>query len=202
MMTCRRILRIIGPLVVLSGLVAACSSGSSSSTTTTLTKLATGKVTCTGITGTIAFVPPLTNSGSKAEITHVTLTASGCSTAGSNVATLTSGRGSATITDSTNSCAGITTSKPVKVTVVWTPATVRPTVVSFSGYKVAANASGEYGFTLPDTGGSATVTGSFAGPTASAATYSNSTAAQIAAACGSSAGLTTLSLSSGSFSIG
>ena len=208
-MTPRRIAMkaaIVGPLLFLASFGAACSSGSSSSTSTTsAATLATGKVSCSKVTGTITFVPPLTNSGTSAETTKVAYTASGCTPSGSNVSTVASAQGSATITDSTNGCTGIATSKPVKLAVVWSPTTIRSTAVSYSGYKVAANASGDYGFTLPNPGGSATVTGSFSGSggaTSTASTYSDSTAAQIATACASSAGLASLTLTTGSFTIG
>jgi len=208
-MTRRRIaarVAIAGPLVLLASLGAACSSSSTStSTSTAAATLATGKVACSNIAGTINFVPPLTNSGTVAESTKIAITVSGCTPSGSNVSTITSGQGTATINDATNACAGIATSKPVKVTVVWTPSSVSPTVVSFTGYKLAASASGGYGFTLPDTGGSATVDGSFSGSGAAASTastFSNSTAAQIGATCGSSTGLASLTLTTGSLSIG
>ena len=207
-MTRRRIagkVIILGPLLLVASLASACSSSSTSSTSTAAATLATGKISCTGVSGTIAFVPPLTSSGTSPESTNIAFTASGCTPSGSNASTITSGHGTAVIKDSTNACTGITTSKPVKVTVGWSPSTVLPTVVSFSGYKVGANASGDYGFTLPDTGGSDNVTGSFSGSgatNATASTYSSSTAAQIATSCGSSTGLASLTLTTGSFSIG
>lgn len=198
-----RLVRSVAPLLLVAGFVAACSS-STSTTVVVATKQATGKVACNSLSGTLAFVPPLTNSGTKSETTTVTVSSSGCTTSGSNVSTISSGHGVATIHEANNSCAGITMSKPVKVSVVWKPVTVRPTTVSFSGYSVVSNASGDEGFALPENGGSATVSGSFSGSgsTASATAYSSSTAAQIATACGSTTGLTKLTVSSGNVSIG
>jgi hypothetical protein len=58
------------------------------------------------------------------------------------------------------------------------------------------------GFTLPNTGGTASVVGSYPGAdkgkTSTATVYTNMTAAQIATACSSAAGVASLTIDAGS----
>jgi hypothetical protein len=197
-------------LVLPLGLVvtlAACSSGSTPSAgpTTTAQTLATGGVTCTNITGSLTFTPPLTTKGGSAESTAITLSAAGCTTQGSNVSTVSGASGSATITSTTNSCTGLLNSRPLKVAMTWSPSTVRSSVVTFSGYGGVTNASGGEGFKLPNAGGTTKVTGSFAGSDhgagSTATTYSNQTGTQLLTACGSSAGLPSLQVTTGTLTL-
>ncbi|MGD0379876.1 MAG: hypothetical protein ABSC30_07815 [Acidimicrobiales bacterium] len=191
----------LAPLVLVAFLGAACSSGSGATATTTAARIATGSVTCRTISGALAFSPALTTKGTSPESTAITLTAAGCTTKGSNASRVTKGTGSATITSSTNSCAGLLTSRALTIDISWTPSTVLPTVLTFSGYGGASGVSGDEGFTLPDAGGTAKVTGSFAGTDhgsgSSAATFSGQTATQLLASCGSSTGLTSIQVTSG-----
>jgi hypothetical protein len=197
-------------LVLPLGLVAtlaSCSSGSSPSAgpTTTAQTLATGGITCTNITGSLTFTPPLTTKGGSAESTAITLSAAGCTTQGSNVSTVTGASGSATITSTTNSCTGLLNSRALTVTMTWTPSSIRDSVVTFSGYGGVTNTSGGEGFKLPNAGGTAKVTGSFAGSDrgagSTATTYSDQTGTQLLTACGSSAGLPSLHVSSGALTL-
>ncbi len=186
--------------------LAACSSSPSpkASTTTTLT-LATGGITCTNITGSLTFAPPLTTKGASAESTAISLHVAGCSTHGSNISSVPGGSGSATITSATNACAGLLTSRALMIAITWAPSTIRQSLVTFSGYGGASNTSGDEGFTLPNAGGGTKVTGSFAGSDhgagSTAATFSNQTGSELLAACGSSSGLTSIQVTSGTLTL-
>ena len=162
--------------------------------------VAAGTVSCTNVTGTVTFTPPLSNSGTSPETTKISLTASGCTTAGSGASPVTGATASATIQSPTNGCVALTTSKPVAVAVAWSPSSVHASVASFSGYAVVTQ-GGDIGFGLPGTGGSATVAGSFAGTDhgakSTAATYSNLTSTELLTACGTPAGVSSLTIASG-----
>jgi len=200
-------------LVVALGLMAvlatACSSSPTASpkaspTTTTLT-LATGGVTCTDITGSLTFTPPLTTKGTTAESTAISLRAGACTPVGSNVSSLTGGTASATISSTSNSCTGLLNSRTLAIDITWAPATIHPSVLTFSGYGGTTGTAGGEGFKLPNTGGGAKVTGSFSGSDhgagSTAVTLSDQTATQLLAACGSSAGLTSIQVTSGTVSL-
>jgi hypothetical protein len=207
--------------------LSACSSSSSSSssqaatTTTTTTaapggavtpttlaggKVATGSVTCTNVTGTIAFNPPLTNGGTSPETTSITLTASGCTPTGSSASTVTGGTATATIQSATNGCLSLLTSKPVAVAVAWSPSSIHASVATFSGYAIVTDASSHIGFGLPNSGGTASIAGSFAGADNGAAskatTYSGQTQTTLLAACATAAGVPSLAILNGSVTFG
>lgn len=207
-------------LLVALGLVAAlatsCSSGSGSSststsgaaaapTTTTTAAVASGTIACTGITGSLTFSPPLTTKGTAAESTAINLQAAGCTASGSNAPAVTASTATATISSPTSSCTGLLTPRALTITITWSPSTIRPSVLTFSGYGAAMNSSGDEGFTLPTKGGTAKVTGSFAGSdqgaSSTAQTFSNQTGTQLLASCGSSAGLASLQVTSGSLAL-
>lgn len=194
-------------LGLMATVATACGSSSSPSAsppTTTITT-ATGGVICTTITGSLTFSPPLTTKGTSSESTAITLKAAGCTTKGSNVATVTGGMGSATLTSPTNSCAGLLNSRALTVDMTWAPSTIHGSVVTFSGYTAASSASGGEGFILPAPGGTAKVTGSFSGSDhgagSTAATYSNQTGTQLLSACGAATGLTSIDVTSGTLSL-
>ncbi len=194
-------------LGLLAVVAAACSSGGSSSTTTTAPppKIATGTVVCSNVTGALTFSPPLTTKGTSPESTMISLRAAGCVTQGSNVHAVASGQGSATISGTTNSCTNLLNPRALTVNITWAPSTVRPTVLMFSGYAAATGPSNGEGFTLPQPKGTAKVTGSFAGSdqgaASTAATFSGDTATQLLAACGSSAGLASIQITSGNVTL-
>ena len=89
----------------------------------------------------------------------------------------------------------------IAVDVTWSPASVHPSSTRISGYSIGVSPTGGGGFTLPNKGGTTTVTGSFAGTdhgaSSSSAIYSDESAGQLIAACGSSGGLTSIAVSSG-----
>jgi len=149
---------ILLPLGVVIAVTAACSSSTTPTSSAPKVVVATGSVTCTTLTGTVSFAPPLTNSAKSPGTTSITVTSSGCTAVGSHVATVTGGTGTASISNAMDSCASLLTPQPLTFDVTWSPATIHKSVVTFSSYSVGAS-----GFTLPASGGKATVTGSFAG---------------------------------------
>ena len=167
--------------------------------------VATGGVTCNSITGALTFSPSLTTKGGTAESTSITVNAAGCVTSGSNVSRITRGVGTATLTSTSNSCASLLNSRPLTIDIAWTPATVHQSVLTFSGYGGASGPSGGEGFTLPKSGATAMVTGSFAGADhgagSTATAFSGQTTTQLLTACESSAGLTSIAVTSGSFTL-
>jgi hypothetical protein len=157
------------------------------------------------MTGSLTFTPPLTNKGGSAESTAVALRAAGCTTKGSNVSTVTGGSASATISITSNSCTELITSRALTVNIAWAPTTVRPSVLTFSGYGGTTGPSGGEGFKLPNPGGTAKVTGSFSGSDhgagSSALALSNETTTQLLSACGSPSGLTSVQVTSGTVTL-
>ncbi len=164
--------------------------------------VATGSVTCTNVTGTITFTPPLSNTPTGPETTRLSLTATGCTTAGSSGTQVTSGTATATIQSSTNGCVSLLSSKPVVVAVAWSPSSIHASVASFGGYAIVTDAAQHTGFGLPNAKGSVSVAGSFAGADngakSTAATYSNLTSVQLLTDCGTAAGLPDLAIADGS----
>jgi hypothetical protein len=207
MLTIRRSRWGLVALGLLAVVAAACSSGGSSTTTSTSPppKVATGTVICSDVTGALTFSPPLTTKGTSPESTAISLSASGCVTKGSNVATVATGAGSATISGTTNSCTNLLNPRALTVDITWSPSTIRPSVLTFSGYAPSTGPSNGEGFILPAPKGTAKVTGSFAGSdqgaASTAATYSGQTATQLLAACGSSAGLPSIQVTSGNLTL-
>ena len=159
-----------------------------------------GTVSCNTIKGTITFNPPLTLSGSSPENANVKITVKGCSVTGGTVKPKKGTVSGGLTSGGNNNCTSLENSQPETLTVKWAPAgKINPTTASFSGYSVATNAQGDEGFSLPNSGGTGSTAGSYAqssGVTATA--YSNETSSQLASACGSSGGLKTLKLTSGS----
>ncbi|HLN41111.1 MAG TPA: hypothetical protein VK215_01570 [Acidimicrobiales bacterium] len=190
----------LGPVAVLAG---ACSSSPTTPVATVV--VARGGVTCHNITGSLTFSPSLTTKGGAAETTSITVNAAGCGTSGSNVSRVIKGVGTATLTSTSNSCAGLLNSRPLTIDIAWTPATVHPSIVTFTGYGGASGPSGGEGFTLPKSGATAKVTGSFAGSDhgagSTATAFSGQTTTQLLTACESSAGLTSIAVTSGSVTL-
>lgn len=188
-------------LILITVVVAGCSGSSP----TPAAKTATGAITCTHLAGRLTFLPPLRDKGTVTEVTTISLQASGCTTSGSNVPDVTGSVASGTITSPTNSCTGLLTSRALSIHITWAPSTIRASVLTFSGYRGASSVSGGEGFALPNAGGTAKVTGSFSGSdqgaASSAETYSDQTATQLLTACSSSAGLTSLAVTSGTVTL-
>jgi len=180
------------PLVTVVAL-GSTTAGASSRTGTT----GTGTVSCTKIKGTITFKPPLTNTGTATENTTVKITVSGC-TGGTPKPKKGSVKEDISTATSTNSCLSLNNSSPETLNVKWSPASIAGTTTSFSGYMAGSNMAGDEGFVLPNSGGTGTATGSYPTGSATASAYSNETESQITAACGTTAGLKKLKVTSGS----
>jgi len=198
------VLVLLLPLAVVVATTAACG-GSSPTSSAPPVVVATGSVSCTGVTGSVSFSPALTKTGTSPESATISVTSAGCTTSGSDVH-VTSGAGTATLSDPNNSCTGLITPRQLTVDITWTPPTVHSSAVTFSGFTVATNGpGGGGGFTLPSASGTAKVTGSFAGSDhgagSTSAVYSSDTVTQLLAACGSAAGLATIPVTSGSLDL-
>jgi hypothetical protein len=170
---------------------------------------APGTITCTHITGKVTFTPPLTLTGNaNSEVTKTKTTGTGCTVSTGTAPT--KGVTTSTITKTTtnntaNSCTALASAQTIPVTehTVWTHTPlIANSVVKFSGLMPATSASGDAGFTLPNTGGTSSVTGSYPGTdhgkSSTATVYTNMTAAQITTVCESTAGVASLTIASGS----
>ena len=171
---------------------------------------APGTITCMHVTGKVTFTPPLTLAGnSTSEVTKTRTTSTGCTVSRGTAPT--KGVSTSTITKTTtnttaNSCTALATAQVIPVTehVVWTHTPlIANSTVKFSGLMPATSASGDAGFSLPNSpGGTASVTGSYPGTdhgaTSTAAVFTNMTATQIATLCSSATGVASLTISSGS----
>jgi hypothetical protein len=173
---------------------------------------APGTITCTHVTGKVTFTPPLTLAGnSNTEVTKTRTTSTGCTV--SKGTPPTKGVSTATITKTTtnntaNSCTALAMAQVIPVTehVVWTHTPlIANSTVKFSGLMPATSSAGDEGFTLPNSGGTASVTGSYPGAdkgkTSTATVFSNMNATQLAAACSSTAGVASLTIASGTASL-
>jgi len=166
----------------------------------TTSVVATGGIECDDARGAITFSPPLTDT--TPGVATVDFTVSDCTTAKSNAYHVTSGTVRATIADNREAtCLGILTSKPVTATIEWAPNTIRRSVLRFSGYAIVAGTGGDEGFQLPNSTGSVSVEGSFAGRNRGATTLamvvSTETPAYLLGACSSATGLATLMIGGG-----
>ncbi|HXX89287.1 MAG TPA: hypothetical protein VEI83_03570 [Acidimicrobiales bacterium] len=165
--------------------------------------MATGGVSCTNLTGTVTFSPPLAKGGTSPETYRFSLTATGCTTTGSDVAQVVSGTAVTTVEVPTNGCASVLGRGPGKGTVItWTPSSIAPTTVSFSGSATGPNSAGDLGFAVPGPGGTATVTGSFAGADngahSTASAYTSFPESELRATCQGPGGLSSVTMTSGS----
>jgi len=200
----RRIATAIATLCSLALVVPAAGCGGGGSVTNLV---ATGSVTCSTLTGVASFSPPLTLTGSAPETTTISLNAGGCTVSNSNAGGVSGGRATVTNNTATSNCTSLLTSRPVKVAVEWTPTTLHPSAVSFSGYAPSKSSAGAgSGFVFPDPGGKASATGSFAGDDGGKSTtvsaFTTEGESQLLGACGSPAGLTSIAISSGTFKVG
>jgi hypothetical protein len=164
-----------------------------------------GTITCSTLTGTISFSPPLVNGGTANETITGTITVKGCKKL--KKATVIPKSGSVAITGigggSTNDCTsleGSGSASSITFTTKWSPKTIASSVTTFSGYDTTTAGNGDEGFALPNAVAPPTPSGSTVGSypdTAATATAStNQTAAQIATSCGSG-GLATLTIANG-----
>ena len=164
--------------------------------------VATGSVSCTKVTGSITFKPPVRHIGTQRETQTVTFHASRCTTHGSNVKYVTSGSLTVVVHRSSNSCVSLLSSELPKGTGSWSPRSIHPTTASFTGFTFIYAKSGDVGFRVPNAGGSAKVTGSFMGKDrgkrSTASVYTNQTPGQFRSACLSPHGLSKQAIVSGS----
>ncbi len=131
----------------------------------------------------------------------ITFHASGCSTKGSNVKHVTGGTLVVTLHRPSNSCIGLLSTQLPKGTGTWKPSSIHSTTASFSGYAFVYSATGAVGIKVPNVGGTATVTGSFAGKDhghrSTATMYTSMSPSQFRDACLSPAGLSRQAIVSG-----
>jgi hypothetical protein len=163
--------------------------------------VATGSVTCRKVTGSISLSPPLRKGGTKPEKMTFDFHASDCTTSKSNVKHVKGGGLVDVVQSPTNACGGVVFSKRLQVSFAWTPKSVHSTSASFSGFSFLQNEAGQEGFTIPNTGGSASAAGSFAGKDhgkrSVVTLYTNLTIAKFRTACKSKVGLTGYKVISG-----
>jgi len=162
--------------------------------------VATGSVSCEAVTGSLAFSPALSATGTRPETTTIALKATGCTTSNSSASSLTGGATTVTVHSPTSACSGVLTLRSLALTIRWQPVAIRPSVVHFSEYSIVSSPTGSGGFAFPNPGGSATVVGSFTGSdrgaTSTASVFFSPSVAQILAVCRSS-GLASLQVVAG-----
>lgn len=163
-----------------------------------------GTVSCSNVAGTIKFTPPLSNTMQTVK-TVINVKETNCTTTGGGLKPK-SGTAAATQTTANDSCAGLAngSATPENLKVKWAPGTkIKPTTVNFSGFDAATNGAGDEGFSLPNSGGTASATGSYIGSdngaTSTAQAFTNKTAAQIGAMCNT--GIASLTIASGSATV-
>jgi hypothetical protein len=161
-----------------------------------------GTITCTGIKGSITFTPPLVNGGTKTETKQtVKITVSKCKAASGTPTVPKKGKVSSNLASGTgtNSCASLTGGgppSPETLVVKWSNG-LGTSTSSYSGYDIATNGAGDEGFSLPNSGGTGTTTGSYASSSSTAQAFSNQNATQLGAECGGK-GIAKLTLKTGS----
>jgi hypothetical protein len=111
------------------------------------------------------------------------------------------GKATATILSPSSACSRVLTTRSLTLKVIWTPTTIRPSTITFSEYGLASSRAGPIGFTFPNPGGTARVTGSFAGSdngaASIAAVFFSQTYEQLLETCQLSVGLSSIQVTSG-----
>ena len=186
---------------VLLGLSASTASASAKSKVT----VATGSVTCRRVTGSITLSPPLRAGGVEPERMEWRIHVSSCATTKSSVKRVSGVNIVSIVNRPNNACGGLVYSKAISSTFAWIPKSVHSTSASFSGFSFVKNPAGKEGFTMPNTGGTASVTGSFAGKDhgkrSVVTLYTNLSIADFTKACESKAGLASYHIVSGTASL-
>ncbi|HLN44038.1 MAG TPA: hypothetical protein VK215_16385 [Acidimicrobiales bacterium] len=165
---------------------------------------APGTVSCSGVSGSVSFKPPLTLTGGGTSVKAKGVI-SGCHASNPSVS-ITDGKFKAAITSSGSGCAGLaggTTSETF--TIKWkgdfggSKAKFTSTTVVVKGSTIVTNGAGDEGFELPNPSNEpngATATGSFGTVSSSESfAYTNETAGQFSSACGT--GIKKVTLASG-----
>jgi hypothetical protein len=190
-------------MVVLSTSSMLASANASAATKSKKSKVtvATGSIVCKKVTGTVTFSPPDQRGGTTPETQVFSIHASGCHTTKSDVSHVKGASLTATLHRATNACAGLEGSAAFSATFAWSPNSIHDTVATFSGVTFMQNNAGDVGLTIPNTGGTASLKGSFAGKDHGAQStitaFTNMTLGQFKAACDSTAGLSRYSIVSG-----
>ncbi|HYA68385.1 MAG TPA: hypothetical protein VED63_06610, partial [Acidimicrobiales bacterium] len=164
----------------------------------------TGTVACNDVSGTVTFNPPLTDGGTSPEVALAQVTIGGCVGA-DGATTPDAGYGTVSLFTSTDDCADLAAGgAPIatSLAVGWSPTTLGTSSIDFSGFSLSP--SGGAGFSLGGSG--TTVSGSYPGEDGGASTTATAVAtlstADIIAACGSTDGLESLTLTGGSLDMG
>ena len=167
------------------------------------TVVATGSVTCSKVSGSITYHPAEHHVSTEPVRIVFVFHASQCKTKNSNVKNVTGGSLSEVVVNPTNACASGISSHPVHATGTWTARNMKihSTTGTYSGFDFVFAANGDVGVVIPNTGGSARITGSFAGTnhgaTSTVVGYINLTATQVRAQCLSPQGLSSVKITSG-----
>jgi len=155
----------------------------------------TGTLTCNGIKGSITFKPPLKNGGSSAENTTIKITVSKCTGGTPDPKKGTVKQDISTAT-STNNCLSLQTSSAQSLTVKWAGG-ITPSTSAYSGYTTGTAQNGDEEFILPNSGGTGSTSGSYTNGSSTATAVLGDTQNQITTACGTTAGLKSLKITSG-----
>jgi len=162
---------------------------------------------CTGVSGTLTFSPPLTKLGSTGAGDTVTLKSklAGCTASGTTVVQpLADSTESGSFTLPDTLCSSIGSGSPI-VTVTMGRYTII-SKISFSSEAVAPNTStGDLGFQVPGPGGTVSTTSGFVGTDGGASSseflQSNLSQAKLTKSCASAKGLKSIKIVSGSLSL-
>lgn len=209
------------PLAVVGAamLVAGCTTTATSITSV----VATGRIRCTTVSGSVRFSPPLTASGHSLETVVVTADLSGCSPTASNVGQVAAGTATLRIPVDTSACAGLlqfptsaggvsapASSQALTIRATWTSGafghSVAPSVLRFSGFAATVNQAGDVGFAFPGQGHQAVMSGSFAGADhgalSTASVETGEQAGQILDSCSGPSGLASIAIDDGQVTFG
>jgi len=163
-----------------------------------------GTVSCSDVSGTVTFSPPLVDGGTSSEVVLAQVALSGCVGA-DGATTPDSGYGTVSLVSPTNDCSSLESGGEVVSTplaVGWSPGALGTSSVVFPGFSLSSN--GEAGISLGGEG--TTVSGSYPGDDQGASTtasgFSSMSLDQIGAACSSSDGLDSLTIDGGSLNLG
>ena len=171
----RKLLLTSFALVLPLGLVALASSGPASAAKSPPFKGdAVGKVTCTGVTIKVKFIPPatLTSGGNSISVKGKVSSCSVSGTPAGVTETIQQGKITGSATESGTGCAGLATpnDNPINVTIKWKgkynngKASFTDTTATVVGDSPVQDSSGNAGFEVPDPSGSgSSASGSFAG---------------------------------------
>jgi hypothetical protein len=187
--------RLIGTGVIVGGMTVASVVLTSTAAVAT-PAAASGTITCSKVTGTVKYTPPLTDTPGTVKMS-VSLKLAKCvvtppASGGDVTARKGCCKNSATSTVTlTGGCSELTGGTGVSSTwkVTWTKPKAPKTVVNFSGFAATTNGSGDFGLSYPESGGTGTATGSYAESGVTQQLFFNMTPAQISTACASPSGL-------------